>query len=509
MCSSISAVKYLYKYVYKGHDRALVGIEPDDAIAGQWGPNDGDGAQDGGERSRQAAPGEAAAQGGGDLAGGGPPLGGEGGGAARVRDELKQFVDGRYVSASEAHYRVCGFELHKEVPQVVRLQVHLPDQQRVTFVEGQEQQAVDRPKPTTLTAWFACNAQAKADYDAALAAVQAVGQEQQQQPVEPPCLKLLYHNMPRAYRWDVGRKEWRPRQKPQPFPPIGRMYFVHPTDEEKFYLRVLLCHVHGATGFEDLRTVGDVQHDTFKGACIARGLVENDSEWEDCLREGESFRSERALRQLFATILAYNNVSDPRGLWDKFKPALCADFLHTARLAHPSRELDREIEQQALWDIDRVLGGLNKRLADFPGMPTLDSIFMPQSDTLAQERARYPIQGQRDQLHVLLPQLNQGQRCIFDAVMHAVTEVSGRGGDAGGDAAEPPATAAAPPTNTSDGTAFFVDGLGGAGKTFLYKTLLCGVRARGLLAIATASSGIAALLLPGGRTAHTPRSRSQ
>ncbi|PKC62366.1 hypothetical protein RhiirA1_327769, partial [Rhizophagus irregularis] len=55
--------------------------------------------------------------------------------------------------------------------------------------------------------------------------------------------------------------------------------------------------------------------------------------------------------------------------------------------------------------------------------------------------------------------------------------------------------------NTSD--IFFVDGPGGTGKTFLYNTLLGKVRSNGDIALAVASSGIAALLLPGGRTAHS------
>jgi len=50
---------------------------------------------------------------------------------------------------------------------------------------------------------------------------------------------------------------------------------------------------------------------------------------------------------------------------------------------------------------------------------------------------------------------------------------------------------------------FFIDGPGGTGKTFLYKALLAKVRSEGLIAIATATSGIAASLLPGGRTAHS------
>jgi len=50
---------------------------------------------------------------------------------------------------------------------------------------------------------------------------------------------------------------------------------------------------------------------------------------------------------------------------------------------------------------------------------------------------------------------------------------------------------------------FFIDGPGGTGKTFLYKALLAKVRSEGMIAIATATSGIAASLLPGGRTAHS------
>ncbi|XP_050909661.1 ATP-dependent DNA helicase PIF1-like [Lathyrus oleraceus] len=50
---------------------------------------------------------------------------------------------------------------------------------------------------------------------------------------------------------------------------------------------------------------------------------------------------------------------------------------------------------------------------------------------------------------------------------------------------------------------FFVDGPGGTGKTFLYRTLMASLRSRGEIVLATASSDIAATLLPGGRTAHS------
>ena len=50
---------------------------------------------------------------------------------------------------------------------------------------------------------------------------------------------------------------------------------------------------------------------------------------------------------------------------------------------------------------------------------------------------------------------------------------------------------------------FFVDGPGGTRKTFLYRTILATLRKADYIAIATATSGIVATLLPGGRTAHS------
>src|SRR3954452_7234098 len=64
---------------------------------------------------------------------------------------------------------------------------------------------------------------------------------------------------------------------------------------------------------------------------------------------------------------------------------------------------------------------------------------------------------------------------IYDAVMQAIADENG---------------------------CFFIDGPGGTGKTFLYNTLLASIRSSGEIAVAVASSGIAALLIMSGRTAH-------
>ncbi|XP_057432230.1 ATP-dependent DNA helicase RRM3-like [Lotus japonicus] len=50
---------------------------------------------------------------------------------------------------------------------------------------------------------------------------------------------------------------------------------------------------------------------------------------------------------------------------------------------------------------------------------------------------------------------------------------------------------------------FFLYGFGGTGKIFVWNTLSAALRSRGLTVLNVASSGIASLLLPGGRTAHS------
>jgi len=93
---------------------------------------------------------------------------------------------------------------------------------------------------------------------------------------------------------------------------------------------------------------------------------------------------------------------------------------------------------------------------------------------VADEITRYDVATQAAMQDEQMLQLNPEQRAVYDNVMAA-----------------------------GDCCAFFVDGLGGTSKTFLYSCLLSTVRTQGRVAIAVALSGIVALLLDRGRTAHS------
>jgi len=72
---------------------------------------------------------------------------------------------------------------------------------------------------------------------------------------------------------------------------------------DRYYLRLLLTVVRGAKSFEDLRTVDGIQCETFKGACIALRLLEDDGEWIAMFRDAQEFMTGRAFRHLFALAL--------------------------------------------------------------------------------------------------------------------------------------------------------------------------------------------------------------
>lgn len=104
------------------------------------------------------------------------------------------------------------------------------------------------------------------------------------------------------------------------------MYFASPTQGQRFYLRLLLTAVPGATSFEFLQTFEDRLYPTFKDACLAQGLLENDGEWEQCLDEASATKTGSALRSLFAVILIYCEPSEPEKLWEKFRVYICDDL---------------------------------------------------------------------------------------------------------------------------------------------------------------------------------------
>ncbi|CAC5401649.1 unnamed protein product [Mytilus coruscus] len=130
--------------------------------------------------------------------------------------------------------------------------------------------------------------------------------------------------------------------------------------------------------------------------------------------------------------------------------------------------------------IQQLLKSHGKNLADFPGFSNIDESNITFTPNLLHEQCQYKIEEQTVVADKNESLLNSDQHHVYQKVVDATEQH----------------------TNTN-ATAYFVDGPGGSGKTFLYNTILARIRSKGKIALAVASLGIAAELLNGGRTAHS------
>lgn len=80
---------------------------------------------------------------------------------------------------------------------------------------------------------------------------------------------------------------------------IVRLYYAISLSGERYYLWMLLHIIHGPTCYEDLKRVNGVTGDTFKDACVALGLLDDDSEWDKTLSKASSWATGNRLRHLF------------------------------------------------------------------------------------------------------------------------------------------------------------------------------------------------------------------
>jgi hypothetical protein len=133
----------------------------------------------------------------------------------------------------------------------------------------------------------------------------------------PEARNLLFQDMPSTFVWNQKKREWTLRVNPGMTGAVGRMYAAHPTSGERFYLCLLLTSVRGSTSFEALCSFQGVTYNTFKEACFARGLLEDDREWAACLEEASLMATGTQLRHLFTVLLRECQPQDPLQLWNR------------------------------------------------------------------------------------------------------------------------------------------------------------------------------------------------
>lgn len=152
----------------------------------------------------------------------------------------------------------------------------------------------------------------------------------------PEARLLTYSEMPTRFLYDGKNQVWKKRKKGFA---IGRLQHVCPSSGEYYYLRVLINKIKGPRCYDDIKTVDGIVQPSFEIACYKLGLLDDDKEYIEGLRECSFWASGHYVRKLFARMLLSESLSSPKLVWDSTKDILSEDilFLERRQRRNPSK----------------------------------------------------------------------------------------------------------------------------------------------------------------------------
>ena len=229
----------------------------------------------------------------------------------------------------------------------------------------------------------------------------------------------------------------------------------------------------------------EVEVDTFQEACRRLGLLDGNQEWENVLEEVSNTASSPQLRALYIIILMFCEPSNPRSLFEKFWEMWTDDIERKA--IKKSINLDPEQKRtMVLLDLQLRLQSFEKDLSHFalpePTKEELDRVktFTNNEPVIIREEKDFDVEELENQAEEVRQKLTKAQEEVYETIMKAVKD--------------------------EKQLLLFVDARAGCGKTFVSNLVLDAVRSLetgGCVALAMATTGIAANLLHMGRTFHS------
>lgn len=296
VASSVKIIKYFFKYIHKGPDMARVSIVPD----------------------------------------------------VNQNDEIEDYVNSRYISASEAIWRLLEFDISARKPTVIALSVHLPANDMIVFKVGEEKEALEK-NVSKLQLYFDRPKTSEFENLTYLDFYEHYNIEVKSSPQTIFKYSDEKHFLTKRVRGEC----------------VARMHWLSPTLGEVYYLRLLLSKFP-TFSFNELMMFNGETYSNFQDAAYARGLLDDVKEFREALREAAGFKTGHGLRILFFNLIM--SGAPTTVLWNEFQELLAKDFLEKYNY-----NLDRAINK-ALCHIDSMLRQHGKHTEDV-GLPS------PQDDS--------------------------------------------------------------------------------------------------------------------------------
>ncbi|CAN7002732.1 unnamed protein product, partial [Brassica oleracea var. botrytis] len=224
-------------------------------------------------------------------------------------DEIKNYFDANilYLSACKSTCRILAFPTQYRSTPAEKLTFHLEGEQPVVYKHGDTVESVLARVQLTKTmflAWFDCCE------------------------LYPEAREITYVEMPTRFVYDAKQKVWNPRKKGFA---IGRLTPVSPGSSPRYFLRVLLNKVKGPRCYNDIKTVKGVILPTYEDACYELGLLDDDKEYIERLKECSFWASSGYVCHLFAKMLLSGSLSMPKLVWESCTDILSEDVLYIER----------------------------------------------------------------------------------------------------------------------------------------------------------------------------------
>ncbi|KAH1210736.1 ATP-dependent DNA helicase PIF6 [Glycine max] len=386
-----TSIKYLFKYINKGYDRITVVLIHDDNDPIRYG--------------------------------------------STHNDEIKEYLDCRYICPCESIWRIFGFSLH--------------DRKHANSVVYEDNDYIDDvlSKPSITDSKF------------------ILWMNTNQNSVEGR--SLTYAKFVSKFVYNKKKRCWQLRKKGYT---IGRLLWVPPITGKLFYLRMMLTVCKGPTSFEDLRTVGNVQYPTYREACFVMGLLQDDKEFIEAIKEAKHWGSAHYIRKLFVLLLLTRTMNKLEQVWDQTWHWMADGIVYNYKKSSTSPALqlnDNSLKNLVLLEIEQLLQANQRSLKGYPSMSY-------------PEDANCPTYLDNS---LILTKLNYNNQELISEFKHLFPHMK--------------------VVNKDEGGMFFLYEYGGTGKTYIWKIFASSLRVDNKIVIMIASSSIASLLLPGGRTAHS------
>ncbi|XP_021979607.2 uncharacterized protein LOC110875709 [Helianthus annuus] len=247
----------------------------------------------------------------------------------KPKDEIKEYYDCRYISTCEASWRIFSNEVHYRYPAVMRLPFHLPGQQNVVYgADDDIDNVLSKPSVSSsiFVQWMKLN---ETNEDAR---------------------KLTYVEFPSKLVWILKDRCWHVRKSYQC---VGRIHSVSPALGKPYFLRILPNKVKGPRSFEEIRIVNDQLFPTFRDACYAMGLLDDDNEYVEAIKEASLVLPEYQIKNL--TLLKIENYLISNG--SSLRSFLTMSYPDDDSLRDATNRL---INEELSHDIDEVQAEFNR-----------------------------------------------------------------------------------------------------------------------------------------------------